>query len=88
MKVPMSVSAGSDDFVLSMEDVKKIEKAFTEKGGGAKGFEVFIVEGGKHGFAVRGNPEKEEEARHCQEAEDQAVDWFSKWLVSGTKGKL
>ena len=88
VNVPISVSAGSEGFVLKMDDVHKIEKAFTEKGGEAKGFEIVVVEGAKHGFAVRGNPEKEEEARQCQEAEDQAVNWFSKWLVGGTKEKI
>ena len=59
----MSVSAGSEDTVLSMGDVAKIEKAFEGKGGAQMGFEVSVVEGAKHGFAVRGDPEKEEEAR-------------------------
>ena len=61
--LPMSVSAGSEDFVLSMADVAKIETAFKEKGGAEKGFEVRIVDGGKHGFAVRNDPEKEDESR-------------------------
>lgn len=59
----MSVSAGSEDAVLGMGDVKKIQEAFEEKGGVEKGFEVVVVEGAKHGFAVRGDTEKEDEKR-------------------------
>ena len=86
--IPLSLSAGSEDFVLKMEDVRTIETVFAKKGGGEKGFEVVVVEGGKHGFAVRGNPDKEEEARQCQEAEDQAVTWFGRWFGGGRKEKL
>lgn len=35
-------------------------------------FEIEVVEGAKHGFAVRGDPSKEEEAKHCQVAEGQS----------------
>ena len=61
--VPMSVSAGSEDVVLGMGEVAKIQNAFKLKGGVEKGFEVVVVDGAKHGFAVRGNPEKEDEAK-------------------------
>ena len=87
LKVPISISQGSEDFVLDMAGVKTIQGVFDKKNGNGKGeFEIKVVDGAKHGFAVRGNLEDEEEAKQCQIAEDQAVEWFTRWL--GKKGKV
>jgi dienelactone hydrolase len=43
--------------------------------------EVVILPGAKHGFAVRGNPEDKKEKEQADQAEDQCVRWFEKYLV-------
>ena len=45
-------------------------------------FVMTVVEGAKHGFAVRGNLGIEEEVQQGIVAEDEAVKWFQKWLGS------
>ncbi|KAK4698118.1 hypothetical protein P7C71_g49, partial [Lecanoromycetidae sp. Uapishka_2] len=85
------ICQGSDDFVLNMDGVRQIEEIFAgkekklpeiEKGR----FVISVVEGAKHGFAVRGNLGIEEEVKQGMVAEDEAVKWFQKWLdqSSGT----
>ena len=95
MKVPLSICQGTEDFMLNMDGVKVIQGCFEKmndgsddhhkKVGGGEDrkskFEIEVVEGAKHGFAVRGHPEREEEMRQAQIAEDQAVNWFTRWLV-------
>lgn len=46
-----------------------------------KMFEMIVVEGARHGFAIRGNPGDEDEKRRGKMAEDQAVDFFGRWLM-------
>ena len=77
------------DFQLKAEGNQIIKDIFAKKegdlnAGGERGrmFELNVVEGARHGFAVRGNPGDEDEKRRGQMAEDQAVDFFNRWLVS------
>jgi len=82
VKVPLCVSNGSMDMMLKADGVEMIKEAFKKKEGSEEGkYEMNVVDGAKHGFAVRGNPGDEEEKRKGQLAEDQAVDFFGKWLV-------
>lgn len=71
--------------MLGMDQVKVIEGIFERKeeglGEGERGrFRIRVVEGAKHGFAIRGNLGIEEEVRHGMVAEDEAVEWFERWL--------
>ncbi|KAI4099852.1 MAG: hypothetical protein LQ339_005767 [Xanthoria mediterranea] len=91
---PLSVCQGTQDFVMDMKGVKQIQQVLERKnkaGGGdgtAKGrHEIQIVEGAKHGFAVRGNPENEVEMAQAQRAEDQAVAWFERWIAESGEGE-
>ena len=68
-----------------MDGVRQIEGIFakketqldqTDKGK----YVISVVEGAKHGFAVRGDLGIEEEVKQGIIAEDQAVEWFQKWL--------
>ncbi len=80
--MPLCVSNGSMDMMLKADGVEMIKEAFKKKEGSEEGkYEMNVVDGAKHGFAVRGNPGDEEEKRKGQLAEDQAVDFFGKWLV-------
>ncbi|KAI4174958.1 MAG: hypothetical protein LQ343_001985 [Gyalolechia ehrenbergii] len=86
---PLSISNGTKDFVLDMKGVESVKAVFARKNeeeGGKGRFELNVVEGAKHGFAVRGNPGDEEEMKQAQVAEDQAVEWFRRWTEEGRKG--
>lgn len=83
--LPLRVSQGSEDFVLNMDGVRQIEGIFAKKemqlDQNDKGkYVISVVEGAKHGFAVRGDLGIEEEVKQGIIAEDQAVEWFQKWL--------
>ena len=88
VKLPLCISNGSLDFQLKPEGVEIIKEVFARKeaelnrdGKRGKMFEMHVVEGARHGFAVRGDPGDEDEKRRGQMAEDQAVDFFARWLV-------
>lgn len=82
VKVPLCISNGTLDIGLKADGMEKIQAAFAKKEGFDEGkYELNAVEGAKHGFAVRGNPGDEDEKRRGQLAEDQAVNFFEKWLV-------
>ena len=83
--LPLRICQGSEDFVLNMDGVRQIESIFAKKESqldeNDRGkFVISVVEGAKHGFAVRGDLGVEEEVKQGMVAEDQAVDWFQKWL--------
>lgn len=83
VKVPLCISVGTRDIALKVDGVEKIKSAFAKKQGSAEGkYELNVVEGAKHGFAISGNPGDEDEKRRGQLAEDQAVQFFNKWLVN------
>ncbi|KAL2256929.1 hypothetical protein VTK26DRAFT_912 [Humicola hyalothermophila] len=46
-------------------------------------FDYQIFPGLEHGFAVRGDPEVENEVRGMERAKRAAVAWFREWLVHG-----
>lgn len=66
---------------MEPEQAMVVKRILDGKGEGRH--EVVILEGAKHGFAVRGHPGVEEEARLRLVAEDQAVSWFRRWLGGG-----
>ena len=85
--MPLGICAGSEDVVFGAGEVEKVKKEFEGKGGKGEGLEVRVIEGAKHGFAVRGDEEKEEEAKFCLEAEDMAVEWFERFLLGKGEGR-
>ena len=71
---------------MSNANAKTIQEIFAKKDeeadGGVQGkYELRVVEHAKHGFAVRGDPEDKAELEYGQIAEDQAVEWFGRWLT-------
>ena len=87
--LPLRLCQGSEDFVLNMDGVRQIEGIFAKKEAqldqNDRGkFVVSVVEGAKHGFAVRGDLGIEEEVKQGMVAEDQAVEWFQKWLSTSS----
>ncbi|KAI4137329.1 MAG: hypothetical protein L6R39_007347, partial [Caloplaca ligustica] len=91
------IDNGTNDFVLTMPGVHTIQTIFArknEEGKMAKAeeegketptrYEIKVVEGAKHGFAVRCDMENSEEAAQEQIAEEHAVEWFRRWFaISG-----
>lgn len=74
---PLSVAVGDTDMALSVEGIRSVQAILTKKG---EDHEVVILEGGKHGFAVRTDPNDELQSRYADVAEKQALAWFTKWL--------
>lgn len=89
VKLPLCISNGTLDIQWKpdgMEVVKGILKEKEkEKEFRVGKFEMNVVDGARHGFAVRGDPGDEEESKRGQLAEDQAVGFFGRSLVKGAK---
>ena len=79
-KLPLSVIVGDVDLALPADKAREMKDVLERKDRGEGRYEMVQLEGAKHGFAVRGNPEDEAQMRQAQVAEDQAVEWFKKWL--------
>ena len=77
VKLPMSISVGDVDLAFKFSQVQEVQKIFERKG---RDFEIVVIPGAKHGFAIRGTEKDEVQAKQAKQAEDQAVDWFNKWL--------
>ena len=78
VKLPLSVCVGDDDAVFKVEQCKKTKEIL--EGKDKDKFEVVIVPYATHGFAVRGNPTEKNAIENGRLAEQQAVDWFTKWF--------
>ena len=92
VKLPLAIDQGDEDFAMSMTQVKQIQEVFERKNTeeradkGKERFEINVVEGAKHGFAVRCDMEKKDEAAQEQIAEDHAVEWFKRWFAKESTG--
>jgi dienelactone hydrolase len=78
VRQPMSVAVGDTDMALSTEGIRTMETILKKKGGD---HEVVILDGAKHGFAVRIDPKDELQNKYADVAEKQAIAWFTKWLA-------
>lgn len=74
--VRVSFAHAGLDMSLPGAKVEETRAAMEER----EGFEVRVYEGCVHGFAVRATPGKQVEADAADEALQQAVEWFKKWL--------
>ena len=79
IELPISIVVGDKDIALEHTQAKKIQQMLKEKDD--QKHEFVILEGAKHGFAVRGNPHNKKELEQAKVAEYQAVNWFLKHLV-------
>ncbi|TVY29683.1 Hydrolase [Lachnellula hyalina] len=77
--LPLSVMVGDVDSQLSEENAWKMKEILEVEKKGAH--EVNIIPGAKHGFAVRMNPANDKEAANAELAEQQAIDFLTKWLT-------
>ena len=85
--LPLRICQGSADWVMGMDGVKTIQGIFQSKEeklpkNKRDRYVISVVDGAKHGFAIRGNLGIQEEVEHGMIAEDAAVQWFQRWLGS------
>jgi dienelactone hydrolase len=73
---PLSVVVGNEDMAMSSEKIRQME-GILKKG---DHHEVVLLEGAKHGFAVRVDLTDELQNKYSKEAEVQAINWFTKWF--------
>lgn len=82
--VPTSVAWGKEDSVVSFETKAKVEAAWRANGDGAgrklPEVEHQVYTPGRHGFAVRGNPDDPAERACLEGTERQVLEWFGRWL--------
>ena len=85
VKLPLCISNGTLDIQLKPEGMETVKGIFKEKEKEFRTgkFEMNVIEGARHGFAVRGNPGDKEEKKRGQLAEDQAVNFIKRWVVQG-----
>ena len=76
IQLPTSISVGDQDNQLSTAHITDIRGIFENTGVN----EIKVEEGAKHGFSVRLHPGNEHEAACAARAEQQALDWFRKYL--------
>jgi dienelactone hydrolase len=81
--VPTSVGWGVKDVAVSFAQKGQME-AFHAKmrkaGKKVPEMEQKAYEPGRHGFAVRGNPDDPQERKCLEDSEKQVLDWFKRWL--------
>jgi dienelactone hydrolase len=75
--IPLSVAVGDVDFAMKLADSTKAKDILEKKG---DDHEVVIYPGGKHGFAVRGDPSDPTQKELAEQAEAQALAWFKRWI--------
>jgi dienelactone hydrolase len=83
LAVPVSYGWGVDDVAVSFAQKGKIEgiHADAEKAGKkVPEMEHVAYKPGRHGFAVRGNPDDPAERKCLEDSEKQALAWLDRWL--------
>ncbi|RAL08050.1 dienelactone hydrolase family protein [Aspergillus homomorphus CBS 101889] len=81
--IPASVGWGLEDHGVNialkgqMEEVHETER---QKGRQLPEIQHQVYRPGRHGFAVRGNPDDPLERACLEDSEKQVLDWFARWL--------
>lgn len=85
IKVPLSVAAAEHDPQMSPANAKQTEEILAAKTAKGKDagveHEFRMYHSVTHGFAVRADLDAKHEAEAGKQAEDQAVEWFSRWMA-------
>jgi dienelactone hydrolase len=76
IKIPISVAVGDEDVQMKPPQIQQMKEILEGKKDG--GHEVKIFPGAKHGFAVRNHPDDKHEMECAEEAEIQAIEWFTR----------
>ncbi|KAK0646777.1 Alpha/Beta hydrolase protein [Cercophora newfieldiana] len=83
MVVPTSYGWGQEDAFVKIETKKVVEGIYErekKKGRETPEVEHRVYKPGRHGFAVRGNPDDEMERKCLEDSVTQVLEWFAKWL--------
>lgn len=81
LAVPVSFGWGQEDTAVSIEMKGKIEKIHSSSGTTVVPvMEHKVYTPGRHGFAVRGNPDDPRERACLEDSITQILTWFGKWL--------
>lgn len=76
--VPVSFGWGVEDVAVSFKQKGEVERCREGREGPEMQHRVYRP--GRHGFAVRGNPDDPEERKCLEDSERQVLEWFDKWL--------
>jgi dienelactone hydrolase len=77
--LPLSIVVGDNDQALKGPLALQTKEILEKKKAG--NYEVNILPGAKHGFAIRTNPEDQLQMECAEKAELQAIAWFERWLA-------
>ncbi|KAF2662439.1 alpha/beta-hydrolase [Lophiostoma macrostomum CBS 122681] len=83
LAVPTSFGWGLEDSNTPIKQKGEVEATHEKaKKAGRKLPEVVhqVYKPGRHGFAVRGNPDHPQERKCLEDSEKQVLEWFDKWL--------
>jgi len=81
--VPVSYGWGLEDVGVKIEQKGQVEEIHAKaKKAGRKlpEMEHKVYKPGRHGFAVRGNPDDPQERACLEDSVTQVLDWFGRWL--------
>ena len=81
--VPISFGWGKEDQgvkIEQMDQIKEVHKQAKETGKKVPEMEHQVYTPGRHGFAVRGNPDNPDERKCLEDSVTQVLNWFEKWL--------
>jgi dienelactone hydrolase len=81
--VPVSVGWGQEDTNTKIETKGKMEAILADAQSAGRKLPVVehqVYKPGRHGFAVRGNPDDPQEKKCLEDSLTQVLDWFSRWL--------
>lgn len=83
MVVPAAIGWGLEDIGVKLEQKAKVEDIHAKASAAGRklpeiGHKVYTP--GRHGFAVRGNPDDPQERACLEDSMKQALDWFDRWL--------
>ena len=79
VRKPISLAIGDKDMSVSMAQIETTQKAWAALKD-VVDTEVVVYPGANHGFTVRVDHFNEKLLEQCQAAEDQAIQWFTKYL--------
>lgn len=81
--VPVSVGWGVEDEGVSFAQKAQIEaihEKMRKEGTALPEIEHKVYTPGRHGFAVRGNPEDPQERKSLEDSMTQGLDWLKRWI--------
>ncbi|KAK5129156.1 hypothetical protein LTR08_003797 [Meristemomyces frigidus] len=83
--VPLALALGDKDSLLGEKEVGQIEELMAKKRAGEQGEkvegEVRVYKDQVHGFALRGDWSSERDRKSMDEATEQGISWFKKYLA-------